>query len=79
MLGTAYYTDERDGYRVVATLAQQGEGATPVRVKALLAPGQSITLSTPHAAGETPETVQTSRQGGTLLVLKAAVLATAAD
>ena len=29
--GVAYYTVERDGFRVVVTLAQQGEGTTPVR------------------------------------------------
>ena len=44
--GIAYYTVERDGFRVVATLAQ-GEAGTPVRVEAVLAPGQSVVLSTP--------------------------------
>jgi len=77
--GTAYYTVERDGFHVVATLAQLGEEATPVRVEALLAPGQSVTLSTPHAAGEPPETVQISRQGNTVLVRKAAMMAAATN
>src|SRR4029450_13105035 len=36
--GIAYYTDERDGFHVVATLAQ-GEGGTPIRVVSVLAPG----------------------------------------
>jgi len=77
--GTAYYTVERDGYHVVATLAQLGEETTPVRVEALLAPGQSVTLSTPHAAGEPPETIQISRQGSTVLVRKAAMRAPATN
>jgi hypothetical protein len=38
--GIAYYTVERDGFRVVATLAQ-GEDATPVRFEALLVPGRA--------------------------------------
>ena len=49
--GVAYYTVERDGFRVVATLAKQDEDAVPVRVVAVLAPDQSLTLSTPHEAG----------------------------
>ncbi len=77
--GTAYYTVERDGFHLVATLAQQGEETTPVRVEALLAPGQSVTLSTPHAAGEAPEAVQITRHGNTVLVRKAAARAATAN
>ncbi|MBV9749126.1 MAG: hypothetical protein JO157_09945 [Acetobacteraceae bacterium] len=77
--GTAYYTVERHGFHVVATLAQQGEGATPVRVEALLAPGQSVTLSTPRAPGEAPEAVEISRQGDAVLVRKVAALAAATN
>src|SRR5262245_41954922 len=47
----AYYTVERDGFRVVATLAKKDEDAVPVRVVAVLAPGQSLTLSTPREWG----------------------------
>jgi hypothetical protein len=36
--GVAYYTVERDGFRVVATLAKQDEDAVPVRVVAVLGP-----------------------------------------
>jgi len=50
----AYYTIERDGFRVVATLAKKDEDAVPVRVVVVLAPGQSLTLSTPHEAGARP-------------------------
>ena len=45
--GVAYYTVEPDGFRVVATLAQ-GEAGTPIRVVSVLAPGQSVILSTPN-------------------------------
>ncbi|PNE12388.1 MAG: hypothetical protein CR217_03810 [Beijerinckiaceae bacterium] len=50
--GVAYYTVERDGFRVVATLAKKDQDAVPVRVVAVLAPGQSLTLSTPPNAVE---------------------------
>ena len=38
--GTAYYTIEKGGYRVVATLADAG--AKVMRFEAVLAPGQSV-------------------------------------
>src|SRR5580693_6446334 len=52
--GVAYYTVERDGFRVVATLAKKDEDAAPVRVEAVLAPDQSLTLSNPREAGTPP-------------------------
>lgn len=73
--GVAYYTVERDGFRVVATLAQ-GEDATPVRFEALLVPGTSVTISTPRGAGAAPEAVEISRQAEAVLVRKAAAAAT---
>src|SRR6185312_11611932 len=45
--GVAYYIVEHDGFRLVAILAQ-GETGTPVRFETVLAPGQSIVLSTPR-------------------------------
>jgi hypothetical protein len=71
--GVAYYTVERDGFRVVTTLAY-GEAGTPVRFVAVLAPGQSVVLSTPREAGVAPVAVQISRQADTVLVRKAAAL-----
>ena len=65
--GVAYYTVEHDGFRVVATLAQ-GEAGTPVRFEALLAPGQSVVLSTPRGVGVAPVAVEISRQGDQVLV-----------
>jgi len=70
--GVVYYTVERDGFRVVATLAKKGEDAVPVRVVAVLAPGQSLTLSIPHEAGTPPEAVDFIRRADTVLVHNAA-------
>ena len=68
--GVAYYTVERDGFRVVATLAE-GEAGTPVRVEAVLAPGQSIVLSVPRAVGIPPNAVEIRRRGDEVLVYDA--------
>ena len=48
--GVVYYTVERDGFRIVATLAQ-GEAGTPVRIEAVLAPGQSVGALHPARGG----------------------------
>jgi hypothetical protein len=64
--GIAYYTVERDGFHVVATLAQGGAG-TPIRVVSVLAPGQRVVLSTPKQAGA----IQISRKGDSVLVRRA--------
>jgi predicted aconitase len=72
MSGIAYYTVEREGFRIVTTLAQ-GEVGTPVRVVAVLAPGQSVVLSTPREAGVAPVEVEISRRGDRVLVREAAV------
>ncbi|MBR0872529.1 hypothetical protein JQ633_19365 [Bradyrhizobium tropiciagri] len=67
--GVAYYTVERDGFRVVTTLAQ-GEAGTPIRFVSVLAPGQRVVLSTPHNAGA----LEITRDGDNLSVRKAAVV-----
>jgi hypothetical protein len=64
--GIAYYTVERDGFHVVATLAQ-GEAGTPIRVVSVLAPGQRVVLSTPQQA----DAIEISRNGDSVLVRKA--------
>lgn len=74
--GVVYYTAEADGFRVVATLEQSGEDATPVRVEAVLAPGQSLVLSTPREVGVPPEAVEISRQADTVLVRRSAAVVT---
>jgi hypothetical protein len=68
--GVAYYTVEREGLRVIATLSQPGESTTPVRVEALLGPGQRVIISTPHEVGVAPELVEISRQADTVLIRK---------
>lgn len=61
--GIAYYTVERDGFHVVTTLAQ-GQAGTPIRLVSVLAPGQSVVLSTPNGSSE----LQISRKGDSVLV-----------
>jgi hypothetical protein len=68
--GIAYYTVERDGFHVVATLAQDNAG-TPIRFQATLAPGQSVVFSTPREIGVAPLAVEISRQGNEVIVAKA--------
>ena len=64
--GIAYYTVQRDGFHVVATLAE-GEAGTPIRVVSVLAPGQRVVLSTPQQA----HAIEISRNGDSVLVRKA--------
>ncbi|OAF16427.1 hypothetical protein AXW67_12470 [Bradyrhizobium neotropicale] len=68
--GITYYTVEREGFRVVTTLAQ-GETGTPIRVVSVLAPGQSVVLSTPRQAGS----LEIIRQADSVLVRKTAAVA----
>ena len=63
--GVAYYTVGRDGFHVVATLAQ-GMTGTPIRVVSVLAPGQSLAFSTPRQEGA----LEISRNGDSVLVRK---------
>lgn len=71
--GTAYYTVEQEGFHVVATLAH-GETGTPMRFETVLAPGQSMMLSTPGLGSTAPSRVEISREGDQLLVRDAAVM-----
>jgi hypothetical protein len=64
--GIAYYTVERDGFHVVATLAQ-GKAGTPIRVVSVLAPGQRVVLSTPQKA----DAIEISRKGDSIHVRNA--------
>ena len=65
--GIVYYTDEYDGYRVVATIAE-GEAGLPVRFVATLAENQSITISVPGGLGILSRELKISRAGGKLIV-----------
>ena len=64
--GVAYYTVEKSGFRVVATLAEPGN--TPVRMEAVLAPGQSMLLSAPKGRGEEATQVEIARRNDELHV-----------
>ncbi len=57
--GVAYYTVEKDGYRVVATLADANSNA--VRFETVLVPGQAVVLSSPTKLGEAPARIEISR------------------
>jgi hypothetical protein len=65
--GVVYYTVKPDGYRLVVTLSPSG-AETPVRFVATLAPGQSVTLSTPRKLGEPALEVRFQHKGESLLV-----------
>src|SRR5262245_8152390 len=67
--GVAYYTVERDGFRVVTTLAQ-GEAGTPVRLVTVLAPDQSVVLATPRGQGS----IEIRRQGNAVHVGRTAAV-----
>ncbi|MEP9371966.1 hypothetical protein [Mesorhizobium sp. KR1-2] len=60
--GSAYYTVERDGYSLVATLAS-GPDTTPVRFISTLLPGQGVILSVPKAEGGEALTFEVRRIG----------------
>ena len=72
--GVAYYTVERDGFHVAATLAQPGEDGAPVRVETVLAPGQRVTFSTPRGMGAGPDALEISRWNDQVVVRKAALV-----
>jgi hypothetical protein len=58
--GIAYYTVEKEGLRIVATVAQ-GEAGTPIRFVATLLPGQRTVLSVPGAVGQVEQAVELLR------------------
>lgn len=70
--GSAYYTVEQNGFRVVSTLSQ-GEAGAPLRMVAVLRPGQRVLLSTASEAGSEPIEVEISREADTLFVRRAAI------
>jgi hypothetical protein len=72
--GVVYYTVEADGFRVVATVTT-GDGQTPLRFVATLAPDQSITLSAPRGVGQPAIELQLVRHGDRLVVDDNALLA----
>jgi hypothetical protein len=67
--GIIYYTNESDGYHVVATVAE-GETGLPVRFEATLAEAQKLTISVPGRMGEKSRSFEISRVGEKLTVLE---------
>ncbi|WP_336487841.1 hypothetical protein [Methylobacterium nigriterrae] len=67
LAGVAYYTAEPKGYRVVVTLAPRA-AAPAVRFEAILAAGQSVTLSAPRGLGAEADAVEIAREGDTVTV-----------
>ncbi|THK39184.1 hypothetical protein EHS39_06370 [Ensifer sp. MPMI2T] len=65
--GAVYYTVEKDGYRVVATLASGAE-AQPIRFVSTLGPGERLMISVPQAIGQPSADFEIIRDGEVLLV-----------
>jgi len=62
--GSAYYTIEKDGLRVVATLAPtEAAAATPLRVITTLASDQVVSFSVPGTRDGAAASVAFSRRG----------------
>jgi hypothetical protein len=75
-----YFTPERDGFRVVATMQSDATETAPVlRFTSTLGPGQSTEISAPRAAGEPADAIVIRRMGDRLLVEDAAEVANAAE
>jgi hypothetical protein len=65
--GVVYFTEEKDGLRVVATVSPV-EGAAPVRFVSTLADGQSMELAIPGKAGTEAGEVRVLRVGDTIRI-----------
>jgi hypothetical protein len=72
--GVAYYTVEKDGYRVITTLAV-GESGIPIRMIATLMQGQRAIVSVPRGVGENSLEVEIARIGNQVVLSGSAVLA----
>ncbi|WP_298953878.1 hypothetical protein [uncultured Methylobacterium sp.] len=70
LAGVAYYVAEPAGHRVVVTLAEPS--GRPVRVEAVLASDQAVTLSVPREPGAVPVAVVLRRSGDAVTVNDAA-------
>ena len=68
--GVAYYTVEKDGFHLVATLARAESQEPPLRVQAVLTPGQSVTFSAPGPVGTAPVALEFSRRDDRLIVVR---------
>jgi hypothetical protein len=66
--GVVYYTNEHDGYRVVATIAES-ESGPPVRFVVTLGESQGITISVPGEVGALGQELRISRAAGKLHII----------
>jgi hypothetical protein len=76
--GVAYYTVEKDGYRVSTSLAA-GESGTPIRMVATLVQGQTAMISVPRGVGENSLEVEIARIGDRVVVSGSAVIASSGE
>src|SRR5262245_32200742 len=65
--GVVFYTDEPDGYHVVATVAD-GEEGPPIRFEATVVENQKLLISVPGKLGGQSDVVEISRAGGRLVI-----------
>ena len=65
--GVVFFTDEQDGYRVVATIAD-GETGLPVRFEATLKASQKLSISVPGKVGEQSHLIVISRTAAGLVI-----------
>jgi hypothetical protein len=65
--GVVYYTVEKDGFRVVATLSG-GDKELAVRFVSTLLPSQRVVISVPQAVGEPSIDVEIARDGDQVVV-----------
>jgi hypothetical protein len=75
--GVVYYTVEKDGYRVVATLASETE-EQPIRFVSTLEAGQRMLISVPQAIGQPSVDFEILRSGEALFVGESALAPTTA-
>jgi hypothetical protein len=68
--GVAYYTVEKDGLHIVATMAQ-GEAGTPIRFVATLSPGQKTLVSVAGGVGQVEQAVEFVRVGDRISISRA--------
>lgn len=68
--GVVYYTNEDDGFRVVATIAD-GEAGLPMRFSATLADNHTAAISVPGKLGEAAHSLEISRSGDKLTLKEA--------
>lgn len=59
--GIAYYTRGAGAYHLNATLEDETPGARPLQLEMALAPGQSLTFSSPRGRGRIADTLTISR------------------